>query len=462
LRANYCNQEGGNEMKAISTSRKEIEVDKNGNTALHRLAIEVDDVHFKLLNPEEKNNPKFLETAAEVIKKDMGIILVRNNNGLTAQEVSKNQFFKELISKVKEAYLQVLKRKFNIPETFSDSFIEEVVNESHLKVLKKDGSSVNVPSIMIRIYEHLDRKGNSELHNAVLSNNENKIAALGELGVNPFIRNENGKLASDLCGDDQVLKNKILEQEANYIHKAVVSGNREMLKSSLYEGNVNGYKGRNTPLIDAIQFGGDQYSKVISDILAAGADINKVDTEGKTALHHAMISTPFSHEGRVIINNLLNDGADTNAKDNEGNSPLHYFMRSVSHAHEAVIKDQGKLEQVREDLKNPASPECAEELWHKEVNLKNSIKISPTYVSETHNILEDLKQHGVQKDAKNKKGEEPVDMIAHDGLITAITDILDAKKREAIQPSYSKGYTEMHNNLKNKTQLSQSSPIIYK
>lgn len=57
----------------------------------------------------------------------------------------------------------------------------------------------------------------------------------------------------------------------------------------------------------------------IDAALAAGANVNYKDSEGRAALHYAAAS------GRVdILDILINGGADVNINDANGMTPVHY------------------------------------------------------------------------------------------------------------------------------------------
>jgi uncharacterized protein len=60
-------------------------------------------------------------------------------------------------------------------------------------------------------------------------------------------------------------------------------------------------------------------SRAIRDAIAAGADVNEVDRDGRTALHHAAI-----HGDLGAVELLLEAGAQPNISDSDGWTPLHF------------------------------------------------------------------------------------------------------------------------------------------
>ena len=72
----------------------------------------------------------------------------------------------------------------------------------------------------------------------------------------------------------------------------------------------------NTPLHKAVVI---ENLEAISDLLAAGADLEARNQNGLTPLHYAAIGGDFE-----VISTLLAAGADLEARDQDGLTPLHY------------------------------------------------------------------------------------------------------------------------------------------
>lgn len=59
--------------------------------------------------------------------------------------------------------------------------------------------------------------------------------------------------------------------------------------------------------------------EALKELLAAGADKDEKDDEGRTALHFAC-----GYGEIACAEQLIKAGADVNARDNNENTPLHY------------------------------------------------------------------------------------------------------------------------------------------
>ncbi|WP_114783262.1 ankyrin repeat domain-containing protein [Botryobacter ruber] len=75
----------------------------------------------------------------------------------------------------------------------------------------------------------------------------------------------------------------------------------------------------------------DKRVQTVSLLLQKGADINKTDQDGKTALHYAVSGTrvtteTFEQEQLQLLDTLLQHGAAVNVQDSLGNTPLIYAM----------------------------------------------------------------------------------------------------------------------------------------
>ena len=79
-------------------------------------------------------------------------------------------------------------------------------------------------------------------------------------------------------------------------------------------------KFHNTPLILAVYFG---HVDSIRLLLEHKANVNSEDTEGQTALHHAIRGDTFKADRPQIARLLLKYGANPNARNNERRTPLH-------------------------------------------------------------------------------------------------------------------------------------------
>ena len=63
----------------------------------------------------------------------------------------------------------------------------------------------------------------------------------------------------------------------------------------------------------------EEYMRYVKDLVKSGADVNKVDRSGWTALFYALSSEHNRHE---CVRTLLNSGADVNKVDRNGKTAL--------------------------------------------------------------------------------------------------------------------------------------------
>lgn len=85
-------------------------------------------------------------------------------------------------------------------------------------------------------------------------------------------------------------------------------------------------------VMTALMLHGDK--DVVKELVRAGADINKVDHEGNTALHHAL---ERGDEGMARY--LIKKGADYNCPNNSGETPASLAVESGYDAVLALMTD---------------------------------------------------------------------------------------------------------------------------
>ena len=119
----------------------------------------------------------------------------------------------------------------------------------------------------------------------------------------------------------------LIQNPANDIHTAVITGNLEALKQHIQAGsNINEKDpfGGSSPLISASVFNKPDAAKILID---AGADINFQNNDGSTALHtSAFFCRP------EIVKMLLDKGADKTIKNKFGATPYESVAGSFAEA----------------------------------------------------------------------------------------------------------------------------------
>ncbi len=144
------------------------------------------------------------------------------------------------------------------------------------------------------------------------------MAVLSEIDSHKIVKNyekENGKLFAKLVYSNE---------------KAAIRA----LKSESDMNVVN--KDGDTPLtIIAFRSDEDKFFEAMKLCVEKGANINKSDKHGKTALHHALSNMI---PGKNTIKYLVENGADVNKKDENGFTPLMTFAESYKYFGDSAIE----------------------------------------------------------------------------------------------------------------------------
>ena len=178
----------------------------------------------------------------------------------------------------------------------------------------------NVPHILEKIFLNLDYKSFKECLEVSKAWNELLTSA-------PFLKKGKRLYRLEILRDEGLL----LKESAN--------GNRHMVRKLLYNGmldvNVTNWNGM-TPLMVATRHG---HNGVVKLLLDKGADPDKVNEYGCTALHFAVMYTFYSN--RKIVQQLMDGKAHLDKANADGSRPLHSAVRSHNKYAVKMLMDNG-------------------------------------------------------------------------------------------------------------------------
>ena len=133
------------------------------------------------------------------------------------------------------------------------------------------------------------------------------MAVLNEIDSHKIVKNyekENGKLFAKLVYSNEKAAIRALKSESDM--------------------NVVNKEGETPLLIVARRGDGDNFFEAMKLCVEKGADVNKSDKHGKTALHYALENMMT----KEAVKYLIEHGADVNKKDADGFSPLMTLAQS--------------------------------------------------------------------------------------------------------------------------------------
>lgn len=175
------------------------------------------------------------------------------------------------------------------------------------------------------------------------------------------------------------------------LHAAIKGGMRKqslgILKKLLVAGvdpnQVNGKKGRITPLMVLCDTSQLDIIEKVDTLIQAGADIQKTDICGMTALHYAC--------GRSeLIRYLVKKGLDVNCQDNEGMTPLQIAVQRGSAAGVRTLLANGADPSIKNKYGNSAWDYSKEE-----VSIQDSSQQCPV-----EKLLNEWKQRKFRSDLR--------------------------------------------------------------
>ncbi|MBR5130230.1 MAG: ankyrin repeat domain-containing protein [Alphaproteobacteria bacterium] len=206
--------------------------------------------------------------------------------------------------------------------------------------------------------------GNTLLHWALMTNNEDMVQFLLKRGANPSIRNrtritafyiaaQKGNVAAmDMMLQTKETKKEVMSNSYNWtsLHMAVRECWKETTKFLLKKGadiNAKNAVGK-TPLHIA---SAKWNTELLKEILKSKPDLNIQDSNGNTPLHDAVLSNTTSPQN---VKMLLAHGASPMIRNYEGLTPLQLAFRRQK-MQESQMLSNAESEYLNKDL--PVTPQ---------------------------------------------------------------------------------------------------------
>ena len=206
---------------------------------------------------------------------------------------------------------------------------EEGDTPLHLHVSGWSGSDTALVSGLVRAGANVNarnERGETPLHLARRRSGYSTVRKLLELGADPEARDDSGRVADPVCYWGPGLVNVdawdfLAESPAESVRGCLESG---IPADERDEGGAT-FLARMVTTLGCCR----DFENVLREFVAAGADVNARDDEGRTPLHRALRMS-----GRLnapiltgVVSALLDAGADPNARDSQGLTPLHVPVR---------------------------------------------------------------------------------------------------------------------------------------
>jgi len=199
-------------------------------------------------------------------------------------------------------------------------------NPSGLPLKVTEGGAVRENSELLYFSANLDTyQGNSG--SVVLNAVTNEVEGILVRGEQDFTLNQNlGCVQSNHCADDSCRGESVSRIQSipevalsRLLYKAASLGNAEIIQKILdlkiwVDFNL---KDGETALMKAAS---TQKNAAVLALLSNGAEVNKSDAKGNTALHHLARTLDF--RGAPVLHNLILANGDLSARNNKGQTPF--------------------------------------------------------------------------------------------------------------------------------------------
>ncbi len=239
--------------------------------------------------------------------------------------------------------------------------------------------------------------------------------------------------AQDKIPIDVLKKLNIEADFSSFLFKAVTEGKTKVVQELIKAGaNVNENDGYGyTPLRFAILNGKPEVAQVL---IKAGADVNENVGSGYAPLFYAI------YNGKLeVAQVLIEAGADVNVKDKDGWGPLHLAaLAGHTEVVKALIQAGAKMEEKDKNGYTPlhlaiknGTPEVSQVLIEAgaDVNVKDKDGNTPLHLAAWGGHTEMVKalvQAGAKMEEKDKNGNTPLHLVAWDGRTEVVKALIQA------------------------------------
>ena len=167
-----------------------------------------------------------------------------------------------------------------------------------------------------------------------------------------------------------------------------------------------------------------RYMRYVKNLVKSGADVNKVDRSGWTALFYALSSEHNRHE---CVRTLLNSGADVNKVDRNGNTALTVAAHYGDYEALMMLLEAGADVNVGSALHAAVSGNGRTMLESPCQNLHLLISRRVPAISRNLQFIETLIAAGADVNAVNQQGHTPLMCAAHENDLNLVTFFLRAE-----------------------------------